>query len=323
MADDVTSSNDLLDRLTQDRLPVAHRAAELPATRSDEPSEPSLPSEHSRELGEQGRTPEEVIADREIQTRQAEPQPDKTPAKRTIKVNGKDVALTDEQIRNALTTAAQFPTIQQKYQELLERSTQLPAKETPAAAPPARITQDQIRQTYLPMLKERIEQGYMEADFGDAYINVATGMMYYADVIEGMAEKLNWAISWIDAEREMRNAREVDKRLQTALDTVAEKPAKLYHGLRNKETRGEFVEWLRKEVDPKVSMISPEYIDKQWVAFNAASVLEFVEAQRETEDTTRRRASGDGVRAAQGVPTSPQPKTLLERMTEIRLPAGN
>ena len=323
LAENAENNVTLLERLTNEQLPAANRAPELPATTSDEPKEPSLPVEQREEPGE-GRKPEEVLEDREVQTRQKpkEAKPE-APAPRKVKVGDKELTLTDEQIKNLLTTAAQLPNLQQKYQELLEKNQRLPVPTEEAAPPPARITQDQIRQNYMAMLKETVAQGYMEEDFGDAYPNTATGLMYFRDIIEGMAaaftkqeETMKHVVNWIGAEVDMRNARQVNEKLNGAIEATAEKPGKFYQGLKKPETRAEFVNWLRKEVDPKVGTITPEYIDKQWLAFNAAEVLEFVEANKETEPT-RKRAAGDGTGARHGTRETPEPKTLLDRMSDL------
>jgi len=286
-----------------------------------------------------GRKPEEVVEGRE--TRPA-PKDDgaqkEAPKKFKVSVEGADgervvQELSLEEIidkgylEKIITTANQFPSLQKKYQENLEKiADKEPGRVETPPAPPAPITQEQIRNAYLPVLKATVEQGYMEPDFAEAYPDVGTNFMYGRDRIESLEEKVGYVIQWIKSESDMRNANNVKGLLDSTIDVIAakgqgDKADPLFKPLTDPQIRADFIEWLKTDVDPKVGSITAANMEKFWFAFNAKEIVNFTResAEKAKEPKPRPRAGNDGTTTRQGQPETVVAPSLLDRMTNSRL----
>lgn len=312
-----------------------HRLGEVPAPRKDERLEPALPVEprESREVEDKGRSPQEVLEQREPE-RRTQTDDDDAVLVRKYKVKGEELSLAEIAKRGMLeaiiTSADQLPALTRKHQELLERVADKAVEKQPEKQPeaaPVQIPQAQIREHFMPMLKAAVEAGYIEPDFAEAYPDMSTGLMYYRTAMQEMNEKLAQVITWIGAEVKLRNARQVKFSLDSAIDAVAaksegDKGDKIFAGLKNPEIREAFTNWLRTDVDPKVGSLTPENIERFWLAFNANDLLNFTKeaaAKVETPPVSRRKAMGDGSPSRPGVPETPKEPSLLDRMSEMRL----
>lgn len=329
MAKDEAKETTLLQKLSEVQLGTPGTG--VPATR-EEPEEIREPVEIEREK-EPGRRPEEVV----VQPEGAPAKPEvKAPAEKEEKwkIDGEDLTLPQiierGLIRKLITTAQQFPTVQRKYQELLERhagkEVAKPADvDKPVVPPPP--TPEQIKSAYAPMLQEMVEAGHMEADFAEAYPQHAVELMYYRDVIESHEEKIRNLMEWVKSEVGVRNARTAQGMMDKSIDAVAAKvdekgaPDPIFQGLKTPATRAEFVKWLRDDLDPKVGSLTPENMERYWLAFNAKDILDFSKKAAEKSVVTqpRKRAASDGTGARPGTKESDKPKSLLDRMSEHRL----
>lgn len=333
MAKDETRET-LLQTLTSDKL------GEVPAHRDEREAEPREPVEPSRDI-ERGKRPEEVVTEperRPAPTKGKEPEKPAAPKLWKIRVDdgsGEPVIreLTAEQMAaeglldRIITTSNQFPAVQKKYQDLLERNAgKEPEKpvSAPAKAPPP--TPVQIRNAYASMLRETVDGGYIEPDFAEAYPDVAHNLMYWRDIIEDVNEKMGQLITWVNSEVQLRNAVQVQRRLDSAVEVIAgkgdgDKGDPLFKDLRKPDVRKAFTEWLRTEVDPKVASLTSENMERFWFAYNAREILDFTKeaAQKAAEPPSRRRAASDGSSSRPGAPEPPREKTLLDRMSDLRL----
>ncbi len=335
MADDKTN---LLDALTDSRLPaVADPSRELPATghereNVDEPVEPREPRE--LEPASRGRKPEEVFDD--TPTLPAEKREAKTVAKaKTYKIGDRDLTI-EQMIENGLiddlvTTRNQFPVIQRKYQDLLEKSaSDLVRTDKPAAPAGSQITPEQITQAYAPIVAERVRLGFLEPDFAEAYPIMAAQLAWHSDMIFEARQIAHALRDWVGSQVQIRNAVAVKSNLDASIDAVAAKhdpknPAtKIFEALAHKEIRDGFVQWLRKEVNPEIDKINPENIERLYMAYNADALLELTKGAEQEETTSRkRRAASDGTGSRVVSPSAPKEKSLLDRLTESRLPAAD
>jgi hypothetical protein len=351
------TSTDLMGRLTGLRVPGADRSAELPARRdertpSDEPVDPG----DRREITTRGRTPAEVLGDREEPSepqpsddggQEAAPQPTARGRKAVKKFKYRGQELTAEEILDKgylealVTTAEQFPNLQRKHQQLLEDVATLQLSKKPQEAQPT-VTPEQKEQSYVQHIRQiskayeelakrevalYVKEGLIESDLPEAYEKAVTSLfailLYHIDVIQTVASRTDAAVEWIAAEREIRSAVKTKSILDQAIDKVAARKDKVYEGLKDPDTRAEFVEWLKKDVDPKVGSINEKTIGDLWIAFNAEAVLEFAKAgQEEPKPRRNALASGDGSTARPGgVEEAPKEKSVMDRMIEMRLPA--
>jgi len=320
----------LLSTLTNDRLPA----------RRDEQGDVREGQEADRPV-EKGRRPEEVVEGRE--TRPApkgdgaeRPAPQKfkvsiegADGERVVQELSLDEIIEQGLLEKIITTANQFPNLQKKYQENLEKIAGKQLDKPTEAAPPAAptpITQEQIRNAYAPVLKTIVEQGYLEPDFAEAYPDVATNLMYYRDRMESAEEKMLYVIEWIKAESSMRDANRVRGLLESTIDILAakgqgDKPDPLFKALIDPPTRDAFTEWLKTDVDPKVGSLTAANMEKFWFAFNAKEIVNFTResVDRAKEPKPRPRAGNDGSTTRQGQPETVTAPSLLDRMTNARL----
>lgn len=341
MAESQTPS--LLNRLSADRL------GDLPAT-IERPSEPTERG-RSPETVPSGRRPEELIPEREVKEpakradddlgERTEPAKVKRYKIRNVDGDGHSELTLEEIAAQGLmdrlvASANQLPTLSKKYQEQLEKLANAGLKgEAPAAQPaakpaPPKPTAEQIKQVYLPMLQETVKELHMEADFAEAYPQVGTELMYFRDIIENVVEKLGNVIDWIGAEVQKRNHETVRTMLDSEIDKLAALGAgkdgdKLYASLNEPEVRANFVNYLRKDINPVVGALTHENMKRFWIGFNGEDLLKFTKeaAKKQAQPEDRRRAKSDGTPSRPGIPETPTEKGLLDRMTELRLGEAN
>ena len=337
MAQAEETRKDLLTTFTKDKL------GDVPA-RTDGREDVREPGEVSRET-DVGRRPEEVVRGREepgdglLGGREAKEVAPKKWKVTTEGVEGESIVreLTLEEIAEhglldkIILTANQFPGIQRKYQDVLERAAAGKDGEKRAeVAPvkPAPPTQDQIRNAYSMVLKDTVARGFIEPDFAEAYPDVGTNLMYFRDMMEEVQEKLGHVIDWIQSEAGMRNATKVKGMLDSVIDTIAarsdgDKGDPLFKSLRDPEVRAGFIKWLRDEVDPKVGALTEANMEKFWFAFNAKEIVSYTKEAAEKASKSsvkpRPRAASDGTPVRQGQPVTEQATTLLDRMTNRAL----
>lgn len=316
----------LLTTLTNQRLgdvPAPREPVEEPVHQPVEPKEPS------RDVARRPDAP----ADRESVTGMTEEEEESRILSQKLKVRGDDGETREITLKDAVKggyldkivqTANQFPTIQQKYIQELERNKgadRVPAK----AEPPPPPTAQQIRDAYTPMLQAAVKAGHMEADFAEAYPQHAAELMYFRDIVENAVEKLGHVIDWIAAESQLRDRTIVSMKLNSAIDALVakanDKEGAIFLPLKEKENRDKFVQWVRTDVDPKVKQLTPEHMEHLYMAYLGPDILKFARQQADKPTATPKpRARSDGSTARPGgAPESAKEETLLDRMTASRL----
>lgn len=353
MATDAEDRKPKLDVMNRGRLP-ANRSANLPANRDDLKG-PSVPVETEvRET--RGRSPEDVLADQEQQRQvkiPVEVRNDRQAPVKKAKVQGQELTLEELAKRPDLlealaTTAEKYTQLQHKHQETLEKLADkaLQKSDAPAPAKPE-ITPEQrwmdyqqgtlqALNTYSPLAQRIIDflvkAGKIEADAPEAYREMVTSFIadsaWKNDRIAALEDKVHAQTEWIAAEIKLRNARSVESKLHSAIDEIAAKAndknnedAKLYAPLLNQEMRANFVEWLQKDIDPKVGSLDAKNMDRFWKAFIVTSASDLLKVQKvETSPIVRQQASGDGRGARTGIPESPKEKSHLQKMIDHAKP---
>ena len=337
MADKDAKEN-LLQTMTTNRL----GASTVPA-KVDGRGEP-VERASDREV-ETGRSAEDVLGTRDtrsapVRTDEGDDDKSKAVAPKKWKIKGEDLSLEEIAARGLMdlliTQSSQATHYQQKYEEALEKAGGKDAKpvvKEPERPPPP--TAEQIQQAFTPVVRELIEKGYIEPDLLEAYPLAMTGQAYRNAMAEEDHDKLGWVLEWIKAEIGKRNATTVQSLLDSAIDAIAAKADdhpgengatikgdKIFEGLKDPATREKFVDWLRKEVDPKVGALTVANMEKFWFAFNAGDLLNFAKqsaAKAAESKPARPRAAGDGSPSRPGIKETPQEKSLLDRMTDMRL----
>ena len=238
-----------------------------------------------------------------------------------------------------VTSANQLPSLTKKHQDLLERvadkETAVPEKkEQKQEVNPVEFWK-QVATAYQPRVEElikfNVEHGWLEPDLPEAYPQgiktLFTRIFYQQDVIDDLRVNLQAAIDWINAEVGMRTITKSKQLIEDAVEAVAKKGdgAKgdpMFKDLRDPEIKAEFLEWMRTTVDPKMSSVNPTMVEQLWFGFNAREFLDFTrEAAAKPPVTPKRRAANDGSPARIGATEDAQEKSMLERMTDMRLGA--
>jgi hypothetical protein len=320
----------MLARMSEGKLP-ANRQSELPASR--EPRDPSEKAPRSETRGAKGKTPEEVLGERAerqeapVATQPAEEQESK-PVK-TWKVKGEELTL-DEiaakgYMEDLITRAEQYSYLNKKHTELVEglaNQVAKPAeKAAPAQAEQPKLTPKQILDYYTPAVKRSAEEGFIEPELPDVYPLLMSSLMYFRDVLEADNARLQAVVQWIEGEMGVRKQREVEYRINRAVDEVAAMDGKIFEMLRKPDIRKKFIDWLYSDVDLQVKDIQTEKIQTYYLAFNGELLKEMLKNVEQPKETApRRNIRGDGSTAAPGGVDAPvAPKTMLQRMTEARL----
>ena len=202
-------------------------------------------------------------------------------------------------------TARQFPTIQTKYQSLLEEKT-TPQAAAPGEPAPAAPTGDQILQAYTPVMQDMAANGYIEPEAYEVFPKLVSALMFHRDLLYDVR---NTVVSMMQNE----NARSEVSQRESALNHVGGLCDKVsgegehFTILKDDKVRRGFYEYLGT-LNVPIKQVDENFIRKQWVAYNADPMLEAVRlaasGQRVADVKTRRDAKGEGggVRPASAKP---------------------
>lgn len=294
------------ERLTDLVLP-AKRGAQPPAIREKEPQRPRESADletdsHRTDLPETRERHAEAPAGAVEREKSAEKGVEK------YKVKGVDYTLDELRekglLQDVIQSAEQFPHIQKKYMDLLEKEK---GKEAVTAAPkPPELTPRQIfakvRQVYAPvieaMIKADIEEGLIEPDGVDLYPNLVrnayTRIFYQEDRIQELIQRVNELTALSNRHVMAENNTAMRQIVNGHLDKIQEK-GELFTPLKDGSVREGFYEYL-VELDPKREQLTGEkaedYLKAQWLAYNAAAIEEARSVDKEPDDE-RRLAAGE------------------------------
>jgi len=304
----------------------------LPALPS-EPAEPAEPREVST-VEERGKSPDEVVQAHEARLPASEKEePQAPPARQEEKlyeVRGVKYTLKGLEeaglLEDLVTTHAQHKHLQEKYNAQLEAA----KAKTPEQAQPAvpQITNQMIAQTYDPIAKtilnDLVQNNLMESDLPEAYpraITTTIGQLRYAfDLLFDLKGRIEPLIAEINSAKEKVYGNAVEQAFNKQLDALVQKDAKLYAGLKDKKVRDDFTRYLVEEVGANVGQTTgekaPSFLAKQWVAFNADTMIDAAKnGQQEKNRTANKRPliQGEGSGSRMGVADGGE-QTMLDRM---------
>jgi hypothetical protein len=228
-------------------------------------------------------------------------------------------------LEDALQTARQFPTIQGKYQQLLEQ-TKLGGAPADGSgqqpAQPAQVTAEQILTAYAPVMEQSAKAGYIEKEAYEAFPRLVSALMYHRDLLYDVRQAVTSLM------QNAVQAEGVSKRsaFLNFLDSTCDKVAgegEHFALIKDQKVRKGFYEYLTS-LDTPVSAVNDEFIRRQWVAYNSEAVLEAARSNATTkkaaDEEARRNAAGEGggVRPAGPgkVAAKTQDATLLDSFLE-------
>jgi len=310
----------LLESLTNTSLPA------LPSTPEPEPTEPS--KEVSTE-GERGREPDDVVVSRETRlpaTEEEKAQPPAKPEEKRYEVRG--IKYTAKELEAAglledlAITHSKYEHLQKKH--LQEKEKAEVAKPKEPAVPV--ITNSMIAKAYdaaaTAIMNDLVQSNLMEGDLGEAYPRAMTTLIgqlrYFADLIFSNQEKLDAIIAEVSSAKEKVQSQVTANTYNQHLDALVQKDAKLYAGLKDPKIRTAFTKFLVDDVGATIGQATgdkaPTFLAKQWVAFNADTVIEAAKngAAEKTKSANRRFVVGEGTGSRTAGAETEQ--THLERM---------
>lgn len=207
-------------------------------------------------------------------------------------------------------TARQFPTIQTKYQSLLEEKIVTPAPGDAAAQQPQGPTGDQILQAYTPVMQDMANNGYIEPEAYEVFPKLVSALMFHRDLLYDVRNTVMAMVQNASATQETSQRGAALNYVNGICDKVAGEEEH-FALLRDTEARKGFYEYLGTLNYP-IDKIDDEFVRKQWLAYNSGPMLEAVRlaagGQKATDSKIRRNAKGEGsgVRPA---PAKVEPKT--------------
>jgi hypothetical protein len=221
-----------------------------------------------------------------------------------------------------LTTAEQFPHLQEKYQGALEQQLQLQQQ------PPA-LAQPEIRMRYAGEVHRAVKDGYIESDFAELYPDFAAQAMMHRDLLYNMHRTVQALQQEVGGYTGRQRAEEGRSKLDTALDGLATHGLnglgqEVFAPLQQPAEREGFFQFLL-QLNPTVDKLTPEFLGRQWIAYKGDALLTAANAAAAAQQAQR----GQAIRQAQGGgrsarPAAPpvQPKSHLDSLMEDVLPQG-
>lgn len=271
----------------------------------------------------------------EGQGTEPQPQPTVTEPKPPVELTYGGKKYTPEQItqdidllKSVLTTAEQFPNLQRKYVETLERTRQAEQAPPPQPAQPVqRATPEDIRQSIAPVLSAAVKDGYLEDSFVEVFPNAAAQMATYAVRVDQGVQLVTNLLQRLGAIEHQSVSEKVVGSLHSTLDEMA-KSEDIFEPLADPQVRSAFVGFLR-ELNPMADQVTRDFLDRQYLAFHSKAIYEARRAEKakaEAEAKTKRgRAVGAGQGARPGTPpvkvTDPQAIAMENLIGDLLPPA--
>jgi hypothetical protein len=237
------------------------------------------------------------------------------PAQTKLKFKGREFSheelVQDPRILNALVqTSEQFPALQRKYVELLERLEQgggrqsVPEaprgrQEQPADAAPVNpaVLQAGVRAKYLDTARQLASQGFIEKDLVEDYPDFVANILGALERLSQVERGLVGFWQSSQGEREQQIRQSYEREFYSNLDAVAARGG-MFEGLKDDNVRGEFIQYLRTIDAPASEAKKQEFLMGQFLAYSRDAILAAQEAaasRAAAESTQRRRmARGEG-----------------------------
>jgi hypothetical protein len=247
--------------------------------------------------------PKTEAAKPEPEAKPAGTEPVADPAVKTYEYNGRQYTANQlielGVLDDVLQTARQFPTIQKKYQTLLEKEKGVaepgaPGSQTVEA--PAAPTGEAIHRAYLPEVQRMVQAGYVEPEAYEAFPLLTTSLMYHRDMLYDMHRAMQVLV-----QREVDRGKGDEKsQFLNYLDGLCGKVSgqgEHFKLLADDSIKQDFYKYLGTLRIP-ASEVDEAFVRRQWAAFNSEAMLEAASsaasgATKEAADR-KRRAKGEG-----------------------------
>lgn len=265
----------------------------------------------------------ELEGEREPEPGEAEPVKQPDAAVKTWEYRGKQYTLEQMQelgiLDDVIQTARQFPTIQTKYQKLLEeRTPQAPGQAAaPQQATPAQQgpSGEQILAAYTPEMERMAGAGYIEEEAYQAFPRLISSLMFHRDLIYDVRD----AVAAMMRQNEEQTVKGQRSTFITELDGMCGRISgedEHFKLMADREVRDGFYKYLGT-LNVPINEVDEEFVKRQWIAYNSAAVLEAINQtaneRREKNEIKRRNAKGESSTA------KPAPAGRVDKTFDTKL----
>jgi hypothetical protein len=198
---------------------------------------------------------------------------------------------------DVIQTARQFPTIQTKYQSLLEEKAVPAAPGAGEKQPvPQGPTGDQILQAYAPEMHKMATEGYIEPEAYEVFPKLVSALMFHRDLLYDVRTTVAAMLQNFNAASEV-NQKETAINFVNGLCDKISGEGEHFTVLKDAKVRDGFYEYLGT-LNVPIKAVTEDFVRKQWVAYNSGPMLEAVglaaRSGREADSKARRNAKGEG-----------------------------
>jgi len=169
-------------------------------------------------------------------------------------------------------------------QELLTHLQSMRQPQEPAQPPP-QITPEQARQQLKPLVDNLVKTGWISEDMAALYPNEAAAMAYQHVQILQMQQALQQVQGYINQTQQGTQANQAEQGIYRAIDEVASK-GDVFEPLKTPEIRKGFFDWI-VELNPLQSQITPDFLARQYYAYNHQVIFNTVKQAQQYQAPTR------------------------------------
>jgi hypothetical protein len=211
-------------------------------------------------------------------------------------------------LEDVLQTARQFPTIQTKYQQLLEQRREGQPTQQPQQQPQQPgFTPEQVAATYVPIAEKVAEAGYIEREAVEAFPRLCSALMQHRDLLYDVRQAVALIMQHGIQNEEVSQKAMFRNYMDTTCDRISGE-GDHYAPIKDPQVRQGFYEYLATLSIP-AKEVNEDFLKRQWIAYNSEAVLEAARSSagdRKAQDVkSRRNAAGEGG----GPRPAPKPKT--------------
>jgi len=306
-AAEVTAPDDFLASLTSDSEPPAPPQPAEPVPGSTE--RPGVPKEPSPAVP--AATPVTAAAAAPVAP---------APQEKTLKFRGRDyepaklverLTQQPELLEDLVQSYEQLPHLTRKHQELIDRvmGQQQPAQPEaqPQAQPQPRISSEMLVANYQPQMQALVQAEDLEGDLVELYPKALARQFLMADLVIDTRNAVRDLLQWRGQIAGSAEQFTVDQQINGTLDQLTAQGGH-FDLLKDPKVREGFREFIVGEVNPQRGQLTPEFLGRQFAAFNQDVLLEA--ARQANEQVQKDRAQK--LRQAQGGNASSRPMRAPE-----------
>lgn len=279
-----------------------------PSEAAGEGQETEQPAEEAQQQGK----PEASAA--QAPTKPAEP--------RRYTIRGKKYTAAEAEaaglLEDLVQSAEQLPHLTRKHQELLEQiaQRQMQPPGQPQQAPPGTqpgsagigsLTPQQVTAALAPVVKSAVDQGWIDPDLAEYFPTFAAQAVLHRDLIYDVRAAVADIQAWRRGMETQTATGNYRSQFESSLDNVAAQ-GDIYEPLKDAETRSGFEKYLSELAPDPARALDPEFLARQWVAYNHEAIKESLiqgrQAAKAQRDRKRGLAAGEASSGRQGAEAS-------------------